>query len=232
MRRNLRNAFEEKSWAGKKGSAPRSGPGSTLAQTQQLRDALPRIFDQYGVRTFLDAPCGDWFWMQHVDLSGITYVGGDISKDVIDANAAEFTRPGVSFLHLDITSDPLPSADMILCRDCMMHLKDWLRWAFFENFVASDAKYLMTTVHHVLENKTVVNNGGFKRFNPVAPPFNFAPALELIPETAAALDADILENRTAAPEHRSIGIWSKQQVVDAIARKTAAEKEQTDATVL
>jgi len=232
MRKNLRNVFEEKSWAGRNRSTPRSGPGSTLEQTRQLRAALPRVFDQYGVKTFLDAPCGDWFWMQHVDLSGLTYIGGDISKEVIDANAAEFTSPGVSFLHLDITSDPLPAADMIMCRDCLMHLKNWLRWAFFANFVASDAKYLMTTVHHVLDNKAVVNNGGFKRFNPAAPPFNFAPALELIPETAATLDAYILENRIAAPEHRSVGIWSKQQVFDALTRRAAAEKELSNETLL
>lgn len=219
MRDNLRSAFETKSWAGKKDAAPRSGPGSTLDQTAQLRAALPRIFQTYGVKTFLDAPCGDWFWMQHVDLAGVDYIGGDISKEVIDANAAQFTKPGVQFVHLDITSDPLPAADIMLCRDCMMHLKHWLRWKFFENFVASECRYLMTTVHHVLENRAVVNNGGFKRFNPAAMPFNFPPALELIPETAETLPEDILHNRVAAPEHRSIGIWSREQVAQALANR-------------
>lgn len=221
MRDNVRAAFETMSWAGKGGKSPRSGPVSTLAWTKQLRQALPRVFDQYGVKTFLDAPCGDWFWMQHVDLSDLTYIGGDISKEVADANIAKFTRPGVSFLHLDITSDPLPAADMMLCRDCLMHLKLWLRWKFFENFAASDCKYLMTTVHHVLENQAVKANGGFKYFNPAAPPFNFDPALDLIPESADELSADILENSVAAPEHQSIGIWSKKQVIDALARRVA-----------
>lgn len=228
MRDNLRSAFEQKSWGGKKGEVPRSGPGSTLEQTEQLRLALPRIFEQYGIKTFLDAPCGDWFWMQHVDLTGITYIGGDISKEVVDADVAEFTKPGVSFMHLDITSDKLPAADMVMCRDCMMHLKNWLRWKFFENFVASEARYLMTSVHHVLDNLAVVNNGGFKRFNPMAPPFNFPPALELIPETAKTLPADILENRVVAKEHRSIGIWSREQVIAALAARDAlAESEAT-----
>ena len=221
MRDNLRAAFETMSWAGKKGS-PRSGPGSTLAWTKQLRQALPRVFDQYGVKTFLDAPCGDWFWMQHVDLSALTYIGGDISSEVVAANAARFAKPDVSFLHLDITSDPLPAADMMLCRDCLMHLKTWLRWKFFENFAASDCKYLMTTVHHVLENQNVKANGGYKSFNPAVAPFSFTPALELIPESAETLPADILENRVAAPDHQSIGIWSKAQVTDALSRRTAA----------
>jgi len=210
------------SWAGGRGKSPRSGPGSTLASTNQLRLALPRVFEQYGVKTFLDAPCGDWFWMQHVDLSALTYIGGDISKEVVDTVMAEFAKPGVSFLHLDITSDPLPAADMMLCRDCLMHLKHWLRWKFFENFAASDCKYLMTTVHHVLENQTVKANSGFKHFNPAIAPFNFDPPLELIPESAAELGADILENRVSASEHQSIGIWSRQQVIDALARRVAA----------
>ena len=68
MRDNLRAAFETLSWSGKKG-APRSGPGSTLAWTKQLRQAMPRIFDQYGVKTFLGAPCGDWFWMDASDAT-------------------------------------------------------------------------------------------------------------------------------------------------------------------
>jgi hypothetical protein len=226
MRNNLRAAFETKTWAGKRGGSPRSGPGSSMELTQQLRLAFPRIIEQYGVKTLVDAPCGDWFWMQHVDLAGVSYIGGDISKEITDANSEQFARPGVKFIHLDITSDPIPTADIVLCRDCMMHLKHWLRWEFFKNFVASDSKYLITTVHHVLENKAVTRNGGFKRFNPCIAPFNFSPALELIPETAETLPDDILQNRVADHTQRSIGIWSRQQVVEALKNRAEPTDEE------
>ncbi|MCX8509667.1 MAG: hypothetical protein ORN49_12460, partial [Rhodobacteraceae bacterium] len=81
MRDNLRSVFEKKSWAGIN-DAPRSGPGSDMAATARLRAALPGVFQRYGVKTFFDAPCGDWFWMQHVDLSALSYIGADISGEL------------------------------------------------------------------------------------------------------------------------------------------------------
>lgn len=206
MRDNLRAAFENRTWASVRKNAPRSGPGSNLQSTGALRGALPRIFKEYGVKTFLDAPCGDWFWMQTVDLSDITYIGADISKGLIEENTAKFSRDGVSFLHLDITSDPLPASDVMLCRDCLFHLKFWLRWRFFENVARSDIRFLMLTMHHVTENQRVGGNGGFKPFNPTVEPYNLPPPIEMIAE-----DADGLP--------RSVGIWSREQVADAVSRR-------------
>lgn len=204
MRENLRATFENKTWASKRKNAPRSGPGSNMQSTAALRAALPRVFKEYAVHRFLDAPCGDWFWMQTVDLSGIDYIGADISLGLIEQNTASFGRDGVRFQHLDITSDPLPPSDMLLCRDCLFHLKFWLRWRFFENFVRSDIRYLMLTMHHVTQNQRVHGNGGFRPFNPTLEPFNLPQPLELIAEDAEG-------------EPRSLGIWTHDQVAEAVA---------------
>jgi len=210
MRDNLRSVFETKSWAGKSCAHPRSGPGSDMATTERLRAALPGLFARHQVKTLIDAPCGDWFWMQAVDLSGITYIGGDISGALIADNQARFARPGVEFRHLDITSDPLPSGDLFLCRDCLFHLKFWLRWKFFENFVASENRLLLLTMHHVTENQPVLANGGFKRFNPTLAPFNLPAPVEIITETP---------DGTPPAEARSLGLWSREQIADALARR-------------
>lgn len=217
MRDNLRSVFEQKSWAGKAGVHPRSGPGSDMASTERLRAALPGLFERYQVKTLIDAPCGDWFWMQAVDLTGITYVGADISGGLIADNQARFARPGVSFRHLDITSDPLPSGDLFLCRDCLFHLKFWLRWKFFEAFAASDNRYLLLTMHHVAENLPVLANGGFKRFNPTRPPFSLPDPLEIISETP---------DGTPDADARSLGLWSRAQVADALSRRPTPEAVQ------
>lgn len=210
MRDNLRSVFETKSWAGKSGAHPRSGPGSDMASTERLRAALPGLFDRYQVKTLIDAPCGDWFWMQAVDLSGIIYIGGDISANLIAENQARFAAPNISFRHLDITSDPLPAGDLFLCRDCLFHLKFWLRWKFFENFAASENRLLLLTMHHVTENQPVLANGGFQRFNPTLAPFHLPSPLELIRETP---------DGTSEAEARSLGLWSREQVADALARR-------------
>ena len=44
------------------GEESKSGPGSGLTQTRRLRQELPLLFKELGVRTLLDAPCGDFYW--------------------------------------------------------------------------------------------------------------------------------------------------------------------------
>lgn len=207
MRDDLRAVFESKTWAKPHGKHPRSGSGSTLEATAPLRAALPGIFQRYEVKTFVDAPCGDWFWMQTVDLTGIDYLGGDISSELVAANQAKYARENIRFQHMDITSDPLPKADVFMCRDCLFHLKFGLRWSFFENFVASGSRYLLLTMHHVPLNRGLPENGMFRRFNPRVAPFNLAEPLEEVRETPDGAPED---------ERRSVGLWSREQVAKAV----------------
>lgn len=215
MRSELHKEFEDKSWSGKRGRAPRSGWGSSLPRTQNLRNALPGIFDRYNVKHFFDAPCGDWFWMQHVDLTGMAYTGADISNSVIEQNKATFTAPNLRFEHFDITSDPLPAADMMMCRECLFHLKWYLRWDFFANFVKADIPYLMMNICHVKQNKRLMRSGGYKPFNPMLDPFLFPEPLEIFVENENICPADEDGNRA----DRSMGIWSKAQVQDTLDRR-------------
>ena len=223
MRDALRLEFETKDWSGRKVES-RSGAGSTLAATAALRAALPGLLARHNVRRFLDAPCGDWFWMQHVDLGDVHYIGGDIARDVLDAVTAEHAGAGREFRHLDITADPLPQADMMMCRDCLFHLKWWLRWRFFENFVASGIPLLLTSMHPTPVNRRLHKNGGFAPFNPCAAPFNFPEPLEAIHESGEInLDPAFLATARGRRQ-RSIGLWSRAQVADALERHATEEK--------
>src|SRR5579885_1138281 len=47
-----------------------SGLGSELSATERVREELPKIVREFGVRSMLDIPCGDFHWMRQVDLSG------------------------------------------------------------------------------------------------------------------------------------------------------------------
>lgn len=211
MRRKLQDIFENKSWAD--GNSPRSGPGSTLEYTRNIRAALPELFRKYDVRTFVDAPCGDWTWMQAVDLNGIDYLGFDISSSVVTENQRRFSAPGVKFEVADVTSDVLPKADLFMCRDCLFHLKFWLRWEFFRRFLESGSKYLLTTGHPVDFNRKQMQNGQFLRFNPTKPPFSFAEPLEYIDEATQVTEDGTIQ---LAGGPRYIGLWSREQVRDAV----------------
>ncbi len=57
-----------------------SGAGSSLTATERARRELPAIWQQYQVRSLLDAPCGDFHWMQTIAHQLDRYVGVDIVR--------------------------------------------------------------------------------------------------------------------------------------------------------
>ncbi|WP_298855498.1 class I SAM-dependent methyltransferase [uncultured Ruegeria sp.] len=158
--------------------------------------------------------------MQAVDLSTlVAYHGADISSSVINPVAEEFTSENVSFSVLDICSDPLPKADLMMCRDCLFHLKHEAKWAFFRNFIEADIPYLLTSIDHVRHNQDLKKNGGYQRFNPMIEPFNFPMPLYLIHETSDAPEFDLHDPNLGNRQHRSMGIWSRDTLVQAVGRR-------------
>lgn len=154
-----------------------SGPGSTLSQTESIRRELPRIVKSFHVKRLLDAPCGDFNWMQHAlrDMD-VTYTGGDIVRDLVDDLQRLHGAPGVSFRQLDLVEDPLPEADLLLCRDCLFHLsiRDIAR--ALSNFLVSGIPYLLTTTHipgdHPVNED--IPTGHFRHIDLFAAPFNLS----------------------------------------------------------
>ncbi len=209
MREDLQKVFEHRDWSQGRPGVSKSGLNATLASTERLRRAFPRLFQTYAVKRFVDAPCGDFFWMQHVDLTGIDYHGFEISNTLNDFNQ-QFTRDNVHFDILDITSDPLPQADMMMCRDCLVHLTFDMRWAFFENFVASGITWLLITTWLRPDNRWVYHNGGEKSFNMTAEPFSFPQPVELVLETADELPANIADDPQTS--HRGMGVWHRDTI--------------------
>src|SRR6478752_4668520 len=100
-----------------------SGLGSEDRATAAIRDALPSLLQRLAARSLLDAPCGDAGWIGGLTRN-IAYTGVDIVPSLIDANRARVARGELAgrFLVADVTRDPLPRADVILCRDCLVHL--------------------------------------------------------------------------------------------------------------
>ena len=216
MRKMLHRVFENKYWYGSKEGW--SGKGSSMEATTRLRAALPDVLQRYNVSTFFDGACGDWVWMRSVDLSGIEYIGADISLRTIRHHQMRYAHPNRRFIHADITSDTLPDADLMLCRDCLFHLKHKFRWFFFENFVRSNIPFLMMTMHHLETNRQLTSNGNFAAFSPLAEPFLFPEPREMIHETMDELPEDLrayddVERRS----FRSLGIWSKAAIAAALA---------------
>lgn len=122
-----------------------SGPGSTLGATKNIRAALPELFKKFRIKSMLDIPCGDFNWMQFVEINGIDYTGADIVKELIEKNNRQFASENKRFQVLDLIKDPLPKTDLILCRDGLVHLSDKEIKQAVKNIKKSGSKYLLTT---------------------------------------------------------------------------------------
>lgn len=192
----FRQAWRENHWSG---GESRSGPGSGLDQTVALRAGLPVLLRKLGALSLLDVPCGDWRWMSAVDLTGVRYTGGDLLNEVVEANQARFGGPNRRFIQLDLTVSPLPEADILLCRDCLVHLSFADIGKALENIGRSRISYLLTTTFPAQSANLDVVTGDWRPINLQAEPFGFPDPIELINEGCTEGDGVFAD--------KSLGLW-------------------------
>jgi len=99
-----------------------SGGGSSPEATQPYKVFLEDFIRQYKIQSIVDLGCGDWQFSKFLDFGGATYIGIDASKCVIANNQKLFARLGVSFANLPKNHHDIPSADLLVCKDVLMHL--------------------------------------------------------------------------------------------------------------
>lgn len=166
------------------GRISRSGEGSDLVQTEVIRRELPRIVKEFSVRTFLDAPCGDWYWMKDTNLGVEQYIGVDIVETMIEKHRVNYAGPARTFQCLNLATDALPKADLIFSRDCLVHLKFEDAIKIIKNFKKSGAKYLLTTtfIDRIDNNDLVGIDSFWRALNMRLAPFNFPEPLMTVNE--------------------------------------------------
>jgi len=151
----------------------RSGVGSTLDSTAVLRAELPRALRQLEARVLLDVACGDFAWMEHVDLSGIEYIGGDIVPSIVEENQRLHAQESRRFVQLDLTRDVLPDADVLLCRDCLVHLSYANIRSVLANIARSNIRFVLMTSFPGRGGNYDVADGDWRALDFQAPPFSF-----------------------------------------------------------
>jgi SAM-dependent methyltransferase len=150
----------------------RSGSGSELDATKQVRHQLPGLLTSLGARSLLDVGCGDFTWMQHVDL-GVEYIGIDIVQSVISANQNTFASPARHFYCIDAVGDPLPPADVVLCREILFHLSLADIKRLVNNVKRSGAQYLIATSDNCTAFNANIRTGDYRPLNLQRRPFHF-----------------------------------------------------------
>src|ERR1022692_4276891 len=143
--RSLKEVFEsyaiENTW---NNDESKSGPGSTLLYTVNLRSQLAVFIKKFEIKSIFDAPCGDFNWMRAMEFpEGLRYVGGDIASTLIAQNRAMYSNSHREFVEFDLVSGRFPASDVWFCRDCFFHLPFVDIFRALHNFVKSGVNYLM-----------------------------------------------------------------------------------------
>lgn len=182
-----------------------SGEGSTDQQTVHLKEELPSLFQTLNIETLLDAPCGDFGWLSSIALPISQYIGIDILDHFIDHHKKHFEQnPFYHFYQADISCDPLPMADLILCRDCLVHFSYTDIYKTLENFKRSGSRYLLTTTFtDTIENVDIVT-GDWRSLNLERPPFNFFKPEKIIVEGCIE-SGDLYKDKC-------LGLWDLQKL--------------------
>jgi len=184
-----------------------SGAASTLPETASLRAALPAIVDEERVGTLLDLPCGDFHWMQHVDLRA-HYTGADLVPEIVSANRRLYGGAKRRFVVLDAVTDPLPKADLILCRDLLVHLSLCDIAAVLRNFVASGSRLLLTSHFGSRIDNPDIETGDFRPVNLCRAPFGLPSPRRVVDERS--------QLGSGAFRDRAMGLWDLPELVEVL----------------
>lgn len=184
----------------------KSGPGSTMEETDIIRQHIKQLAKDKEIKSVVDVPCGDFNWMKDIVYSFESYTGCDIVPEMIQDNQ-KYANSIIKFQELDLTQDgiEIPEGDLLIVRDVLGHLTLEGGKKAIQNILKSKCKYLLTTTWYSLndenyylnhENKdnTVTVDANWERgaaaFYPIclhSAPFNF-PKPELYIEEKPKVD--------------------------------------------
>lgn len=205
--RSIKSVFTELYFEPKRDEEMISGPGSDLIQTAVISREIPALIKELEVQTMLDAPCGDFYWMQRLELKVKTYIGIDVVRELVERHTRNHANASRRFMCRDITKDNLPCVDLIFSRDALVHLSSEDGLAAIANFKASGSQYLlMTTFPETTVNEDIVT-GEWRPINFQRPPFNLPPPLKLINEHCTEDGGKHAD--------KSLGLWKLADILNA-----------------
>lgn len=147
----------------------------------------------------LDLPCGDFHWMSTVDLGDVSYIGGDLLPELIEANEWQHHAPRRVFRVLDLLRSDLPVTDLVLCRDCLVHLSFADIARAVRNIRCSGAMWLLTTTFPAQGVNEDIVTGDWRPLDLMKAPFKWPVPDELLVE-------ECTEGNGAFPD-KSLGLW-------------------------
>lgn len=190
----FRQIYSSNHW----GASERSGAGASHEQAATVLAQLGQLIERLAVETLLDVPCGDFAWMQYL-RADVRYIGGDVLTELVAANQQRWGGPNVHFATIDVLADDLPPAELLLCRDCLVHFSFADVATALRNIGRSPCRWLLTTTFPQCAANEDIVTGDWRPLNLERPPFNLPPPEMLINEQCTEGGSMFAD--------KSLGLW-------------------------
>jgi glycosyltransferase involved in cell wall biosynthesis len=203
LKRVFTGVYEDNYWGGEDSV---SGPGSDDKQTIIIQREISDMILEKGLKVLVDAPCGDFLWMKNV-IENVhenieTYTGIDIVDKLIIFNNENYSSPKIKFKVQDLTDSEIPACDLIICRDCFIHLSFKNIFKILDRFKRSGAKYILISTYN---NRGRINQDiadfkiNFRALNLQKFPFMFPAPVEIINEGCTEFSGEYSD--------KSLALW-------------------------
>lgn len=99
-----------------------SGYGSKLENCHEYIDFINSFLKENQISSVVDLGCGDWQFSYKIDWENIDYLGLDCVENLVQTNQKIFGKKNINFKMMDCVNEELPSADLLISKDCLQHL--------------------------------------------------------------------------------------------------------------
>ncbi len=173
--------YEKAIWGRNEQGKGYSGLGSMVEHTQIYRQFIEDFIRENHITSVVDLGCGDWTFSKLIDWQGATYLGIDVVRPVIQENIRLYSSPTIEFRAADIITADLPQADLLICKDVLMHLTNrdiqivLQKLGKFKHCILThDVDFTARTA----QNRNI-SRGGYRQIVLRKPPFNL-PAVDVL----------------------------------------------------
>ena len=166
--------YDNATWGTNAEGKGNSGTGSTMDSTVVYTTYLQKFMENRGIKSVVDAGCGDWEFSSAINWTGVEYKGYDIVASVIADNTKKYSKPNIQFFVGNILDPELPPADLLVSKDVLQHLPN----ADVKVFLEQLPKYkhvLLTNGTHwttLSAENTDIALGEYRELDLTRPPFN------------------------------------------------------------
>lgn len=172
---------------------------SSIEGTKELCLQLPSLFKSHNINSIFDARANDAEWQMQTLANFVDYHAGDRNSAMIEIAKKRF--PTVDICVHDITRDQFPVVDLLFVRDVAIHMNNFYKRCFLQNWLSSGIPWLLMTqlnyckLNEDFEQKE--NEWHFAEINWYIEPWAFPQCIDSV--------------RDGNPQ-RSMDLWHRDQI--------------------